>query len=261
MLRSRAAAAPRRDRSRRSRACWRSRRAHRSTCGAPPRTCSRERAELVGVGGLARMRSRVRAGRAATILQRVVELRRERVQHAHLALAPLRRARPTATQPRREQRRRDAAGAAVREAQLGAHVAIDVRLRETRLAHSPPRARRRPASAPCSPCNSPRPSSRRRRAPRNSGCRCGTAAGSRALASMCRTSPSSVCDHLAHARRERVVAPVERLDEHAPGALGGLGHLLRLAAFEAIGFSHSTCLPASSARIDHSACRPFGSGL
>jgi hypothetical protein len=27
-----------------------------------------------------------------------------------------------------------------------------------------------------------------------------------------------------------------------------------------IGFSHSTCLPASSARTDHSTCREFGSG-
>ena len=26
------------------------------------------------------------------------------------------------------------------------------------------------------------------------------------------------------------------------------------------GFSHSTCLPASSARIDHSTCSEFGSG-
>ncbi len=28
-----------------------------------------------------------------------------------------------------------------------------------------------------------------------------------------------------------------------------------------IGFSQSTCLPASSARIDHGQCRPFGSEM
>jgi hypothetical protein len=33
------------------------------------------------------------------------------------------------------------------------------------------------------------------------------------------------------------------------------------AAFEAMGFSHRTCFPASSARIVHSQCRLFGSGL
>ena len=33
------------------------------------------------------------------------------------------------------------------------------------------------------------------------------------------------------------------------------------AAVRAAGFSHSTCLPASAARIDHSACRWFGSGM
>ncbi len=31
------------------------------------------------------------------------------------------------------------------------------------------------------------------------------------------------------------------------------------AAVRASGFSHSTCLPASSARIDHGACRALGS--
>ena len=29
----------------------------------------------------------------------------------------------------------------------------------------------------------------------------------------------------------------------------------------AIGFSHRTCLPASSARIDHSTCSEFGSEM
>ena len=33
------------------------------------------------------------------------------------------------------------------------------------------------------------------------------------------------------------------------------------AAVRPIGFSHSTCLPASAARIDHGTCRWFGSGL
>ena len=33
------------------------------------------------------------------------------------------------------------------------------------------------------------------------------------------------------------------------------------AGLDDIGFSHSTCLPASSARIDHSQCSVFGSGL
>ena len=33
------------------------------------------------------------------------------------------------------------------------------------------------------------------------------------------------------------------------------------AAVRAAGFSQSTCLPASAARIDHSACRWFGSGM
>ena len=32
------------------------------------------------------------------------------------------------------------------------------------------------------------------------------------------------------------------------------------AAEAASGFSHSTCLPASAARIAHGACRLFGSG-
>ena len=33
------------------------------------------------------------------------------------------------------------------------------------------------------------------------------------------------------------------------------------AGLELIGFSQSTCLPASSARIDHSQCIPFGSEM
>ena len=33
------------------------------------------------------------------------------------------------------------------------------------------------------------------------------------------------------------------------------------AAVSAMGFSHSTCLPASIARIVHDTCRWFGSGL
>ena len=33
------------------------------------------------------------------------------------------------------------------------------------------------------------------------------------------------------------------------------------AGCDDIGFSQSTCLPASSARIDHSQCIVFGSGL
>ena len=69
-------------------------------------------------------------------------------------------------------------------------------------------------------------------------------------------------DDLAHALRERVVAVVERLHHDEAGARRRPRRPLRPpCAFAVNGFSHSTCLPASSAAIVHSACRPLGSGL
>ena len=68
-------------------------------------------------------------------------------------------------------------------------------------------------------------------------------------------------DDVAHALRERVVAVVERFHHDEPGARRDRGDVFGFFAFAVNGFSHSTCLPASSAAIVHSACRPFGSGL
>ena len=65
----------------------------------------------------------------------------------------------------------------------------------------------------------------------------------------------------ARAQPLRVGAHHERfLDQHA-GAVADLDQLRASAASSAIGFSHSTCLPASAALIDQGTCRWFGSGL
>ena len=68
-------------------------------------------------------------------------------------------------------------------------------------------------------------------------------------------------DDLAHARGERVVPPVEGLCEDEPVFRAASAIRSASSAFEAKGFSQSTCFPASSARIVHSQWSPFGSGL
>ena len=47
----------------------------------------------------------------------------------------------------------------------------------------------------------------------------------------------------------------------AAGAVARLDQRCASSAFSAIGFSHSTCLPASSALIVQGTCRWLGSGL
>ena len=61
---------------------------------------------------------------------------------------------------------------------------------------------------------------------------------------------------------QRVVAVVERLHHHEAGARRRPAATASASsAFAVNGFSHSTCLPASSAAIVHCPCSPFGSGL
>ena len=74
-------------------------------------------------------------------------------------------------------------------------------------------------------------------------------------------SQASPVDDLLHARRQRVVALVEGLDEEASGLPGDSAIRSASAAFDAIGFSHRTCFPWRSARIVHSPWRPLGRGL
>jgi hypothetical protein len=58
-----------------------------------------------------------------------------------------------------------------------------------------------------------------------------------------------------------MVAHHERLADAHAGALAHGEQLARSSAESAIGFSHSTCFPASAARIVHGTCRWLGSGL
>ena len=79
----------------------------------------------------------------------------------------------------------------------------------------------------------------------------------RAAARRSRRSSTSSFDAL----RLRVVAVHERLAQQQARALGGVEGRLDLAGWRESGFSHSTCLPASSALIDHSQCIVFGSEM
>ena len=59
--------------------------------------------------------------------------------------------------------------------------------------------------------------------------------------------------------RLRQVAPHERLGEHEPAlAPPSAKSPSTTSGSASIGFSHSTCRPASSAARAHGACSPFG---
>ena len=62
------------------------------------------------------------------------------------------------------------------------------------------------------------------------------------------------------AQRLRVVEVHERLDGQPAARAPAPAIASTSATVSAIGFSHRTCLPASSARIVHGAWRWFGSG-
>jgi len=157
----------------------------------------------------------------------MVEVRGDRVEDPHLALLAD-DARLEPQQRAREERAGHAAAAPVGEAQLGAHPAVDLRRGEPRLggdhlglgagevAHDAhriaSRVHRRAAAEVVAVADVARHRQR----------------DAEARLDVPHAPELAREDDLAHARGERVVAPVERLDQDAPAALGCLGHLLRL---------------------------------
>ena len=112
-----------------------------------------------------------------------------------------------------------------------------------------------------------RSSSRRPSAPPPSSSRCrrtspGSASGNQKRRAHPQRADRALGDQLASAGDLRVVAPHERLGQHAARrARRRRRRARRPPGWRDSGFSHSTCLPASSARIDHWTCSEFGSGM
>ena len=204
-----------------------------------------EGAQLVGVGRLAGNA----LGRGAVGCahgEAVVEVRRDRIEDAHLAaLAAHEAVEPQ--QARGEQRAGDAAAcdrrrSGSRRSSSGRPSATTAAPRRDHLrlgageeAHHVDRVaadvHRR----------------RRRRGPSGSGCRPAAASGMHIVASMWRSGAEHAgVDDRPHARRQRVVALVERLDQDAGRCARPPPPSCRASsALEASGFSQSTCLPAS----------------
>ena len=228
--------------------------------GAPSAHRAQEGLELAGVGGTAGQ-ALAACARGRLDAQAMEEVWREGIQDAQASTRPLDPARDVEQTPR-QHRADGAAGGAARERELDVHRAIHAGGQAASVSRRSPVAPRRRACARSAARSSPCPWRHHPRARAGSGCpSCSgsahTGAPRRGAARRSRRSRRSRACGPRGGDSASGTPPSRSARSPSPTAATARAS----SALAVKGFSHSTCFPARSARIVHTPCRPFGSGL